>query len=187
MPPPVTLDADGPQEPIADLRPGYLLTLARSRAYKNVRLICETVAGMENERLVVVGDLPAGDWPPRVRSVSGISDAQVRWLYANCRAVVAAAKEDFGLTPIEGFAFGRPAVALRAGGYLDTVVDGVTGVFFNEPTPSSLGAALMRLRLSTFNDDTIKRQAELYSINGFVAELRNWVINWFVKSRLNVA
>jgi glycosyltransferase involved in cell wall biosynthesis len=111
----------------------------------------------------------------------------VRWLYANCRAVVAAAKEDFGLTPIEGFAFGRPAVALRAGGYLDTVVDGVTGIFFNEPTPSSLGAALVRLRTATFHVDTIKRQSELYSINGFVEELRKWVSNWFFKSRIDTA
>ena len=51
--------------------------------------------------------------------VSLIDDAELRWLYSHCRALVAPSYEDFGLTPVEAASFGKPTVALRAGGYLD--------------------------------------------------------------------
>ena len=58
------------------------------------------------------------------------------------RALVAASFEDFGLTPVEAAAFGTPTVALRYGGYLDTVIEGTTGVFFDTPTASSIADAV---------------------------------------------
>ncbi len=47
---------------------------------------------------------------------------------------MAASYEDFGLTPVEAMMFGKPSVVLRYGGFLETVIDGETGVFFDEPT-----------------------------------------------------
>ena len=63
--------------------------------------------------------------------VSDVSDDQLRWAYAHCVALVAPALEDLGLTPLEVGAFGKPTLALRGGGYLDTVADGISGLFFD--------------------------------------------------------
>ena len=59
--------------------------------------------------------------------VGEVSDAGLRWLYANSTGLVAASYEDFGLTPLEAASFGLPTAALRWGGFLDTIVEGVTG------------------------------------------------------------
>ncbi len=90
------------------------------------------------QRLVVVGEGPGraaleASLPGNVRLLGEVSDARLRWLYASCAGLVAASREDFGLTPVEAAAFGKPVAALRWGGYLDTVVPDVTGVFFERP------------------------------------------------------
>jgi glycosyltransferase involved in cell wall biosynthesis len=56
--------------------------------------------------------------------------------------LVAASFEDYGLTPLEAAMFGKPTVALRAGGYLDTVAEGTSGVFFDELTPAAIADAV---------------------------------------------
>lgn len=75
------------------------------------------------------GGAPRASDRGRIASTGRVSDAQLRWLYHHSRAVLALSQEDFGLTPVEGHAFGRPTVALRAGGYLDTCTEGVNAVF----------------------------------------------------------
>ena len=71
-----------------------------------------------------------------------VDDDELRWLYGACIGLVAASYEDFGLTPVEAAAFGRPTAALRWGGFLDTIVEGETGVFFDEPEPAAIAAAV---------------------------------------------
>ena len=70
----------------------------------------------------------------------------MRWAYAHARALVAPSHEDYGLTPIEAGAWGKPTLALRAGGYLDTVAEGVSGLFFDAPTPEAIRAAVVAHR-----------------------------------------
>ena len=76
-----------------------------------------------------------GRGPRNITAAVDVPDDELRWYYANCRAVIAVAHEDFGLTPLEGNAFGRPALVLRAGGFLDTLVEGVTGHYIEALTP----------------------------------------------------
>jgi glycosyltransferase involved in cell wall biosynthesis len=66
-----------------------------------------------------------------VRFVEGLTDAELRWVYDECSVLVAASHEDFGLTPCEAMTFGKPVLALRAGGYLDSVREGEVGGFFD--------------------------------------------------------
>ena len=80
-----------------------------------------------------------------VKLAGRVTDAELRWLYTNCRALVAASHEDFGLTPLEAAGFGKPTAALRWGGFLDTVQEGDTGVFFDAPTPRTIGAGVREL------------------------------------------
>ena len=89
------------------------------------------------------------------------------WLYQRCRATIAASYEDFGLTPIEARVWGRPSAVLRWGGFLDTVVEGVTGVFFDKPEPDDIARALDRLEFETFDPEKIRREMKRYSESRF--------------------
>lgn len=170
VPPPVTIDVTGPREPVEGIEPGFLLTVARARGYKNTDAVVDAVHGLAGERLVVVGDTRDSE---RVRAVGRVSDAQLRWLYENCRALVSASYEDFGLTPLEANAFGRPAVVLRAGGFLDTLVEGVTGVFIEEPTAAAVADAVRRL--PAVDRDAVRAHAQRYSEEVFAGRMREIV------------
>lgn len=174
--PAITIDAAGEREPVPGLEPGFLLTVSRSRGYKNVGVVCAAVQSLPGERLVVVGGLPEREgsgerWSDAIRGLAEVSDAQLRWLYANCAAVVAASHEDFGLTPLEGNMFGRPAVVLRAGGFLDTLVEGRTGCFIEELTVPAVRRAIQDLRTLTLDDDQIIAHAQGFGLEAFKSTL----------------
>jgi glycosyltransferase involved in cell wall biosynthesis len=81
VPPPVTIDVTGPREPVEGIEPGFLLTVARARGYKNTDVVIDAMHQLTRERLVVVGETRHS---ARVCGVGRVSDAQMRWLYANC-------------------------------------------------------------------------------------------------------
>ncbi len=111
---------------------------------------------------------------PNVTMLSDLTDGQMAWLYKNCRALLAASYEDFGLTPpIEagGVWGGRPSVALRFGGFLDTIDEGVTGMYFDEPEPRAIAAALDRFENATFDPDKIRRHVEQFTEERFAEKL----------------
>lgn len=143
--PPVMIDASGLQVPIPSVEPGFFLTLNRPRGYKNARAIAQAIMAHPTARAVFVGAEPGPETNSRIQHFADLPDAQIRWLYASCTALVAASSEDFGLTPLEANAFGKPAIALRAGGYLDSVIDGTTGYFFNTADPDKIKDAIDRI------------------------------------------
>jgi glycosyltransferase involved in cell wall biosynthesis len=171
--PPMTLDPAGPQRAVEVGDGPFLLTVARGRAYKNSSVV-EDAAVAAGVRLVVVG-APRRARKPGVTHVGTVDDEQLRWLYTNCRALVAAAYEDFGLTPVEAMAFGKPVLALRAGGYLDSMVDGVTGRFFERAEATSLAEALRSFDVSAFDADVIRQRAASFSQQRFAERLREIV------------
>lgn len=169
--PPVGNNPELSQEPVPGLDAGFFLAVGRARGYKNIDLTCEAFRRLPDERLVVVGGLPSGDWPDRFVGLTDVPDPQLRWLYANCAATVAVAHEDFGLTPLEGNALGSPALCLRAGGYLDTIVEGVNGLYIEELTPEAVVAAVQRLRADPLAEEPIRRHADRYSVRAFKERL----------------
>jgi glycosyltransferase involved in cell wall biosynthesis len=170
--PPVGIDGDGPVEALPGIEPGYFLTIGRRRGYKNTRAICDAVERVDGALLVCVGGLPRGQWSDRLLGVQGVSDAQLRWLYANAKAVVAIAHEDFGLTPIEGHTFGTPSIVLRAGGYLDSCVEGLNSCFVESDTVDELTAAMRSFRADDFDPELIRKHARRFSRAAFVAAIR---------------
>lgn len=159
---------------------GHLLLVSRLMPYKNVDKAIAAVASLPNERLVVVGDGPqraqlVASLPTNVRLVSGISDEELRWLYARSRALIAPSFEDFGLTVIEAAAWGKPSIALRAGGYLDTVEEGVTGRFFDVADVSNIAAAVAASRFDVWDVSKIKAHAREFSEEAFAQSLRKVV------------
>ena len=180
VPPAPSLTPDGPAAPVAGLEPGFFLCVSRLLPYKNVGAVATAVAGLPAERLVIVGAGPdesrlRRSAPQNVTLLGTVGDAELRWLYASCAAVVAASHEDFGLTPLEAASFGRPAAALRWGGFLDTVQADETGVFFDEPTAGSIRAALIRLRERPWDVDVLRSRAELFSEQRFIEQIRRIV------------
>nr|WP_255371752.1 glycosyltransferase [Cellulosimicrobium sp. CUA-896] len=101
-----------------------------------------------------------------------VDDATLRWVYRNASALVAASYEDYGLTPLEAGAFGRPSVVLRDGGYLDTVVDGVTGVFFDAPRADLVAAAVETAAARDWDEDAVTAHVATFGRDRFTARLR---------------
>ncbi|MCX7591950.1 MAG: glycosyltransferase [Kiritimatiellae bacterium] len=106
-----------------------------------------------------------------VRFMGWQSDDVVCDLYRACRLLVFPGEEDLGLVPLEAQACGRPVVAFRRGGALETVVDDVTGVFFDQQTEESLLDAVARCAAKKWDVQTIRRNAERFSVTAFVAGL----------------
>jgi glycosyltransferase involved in cell wall biosynthesis len=175
VPPPRGLSPDGPQQPVDGIEPGYWLTIGRSRGYKNTAAVCAAMRDVPQERLVAVGGLPDGDWPANVRSTAEVSDAQLRWLYAPATGLVAVAHEDFGLTPVEAQAFGKPVIVLRSGGYLDTTTEDVTGLFVDRTDPERIAAAIRLARSRAWDAEAIRRAGEQYAPETFVRRMREVV------------
>lgn len=157
----------------------YLLVVSRLVGYKKIDLAVEacTKRGIP---LKVVGVGPA---MPRLMAMAGPTveflkrapDKQVTELLSHCRAFLFPGEEDFGIAPLEAMASGRPVVAYRAGGALETVVENKTGVFFHEPTADSLADALDRLERMPIDSVAIRRHAERFDNVVFADNIRSYV------------
>ena len=177
--PPAGLDPDGESTPLDSLEPGFFLTVGRLLPYKNIPQVVEAFRGLD-ARLVVVGEGPLeaavrAGLPGNVTLLSGIPDSTLRWLYASCAGLVAASREDFGLTPVEAACFGKPTAALRFGGYLDTVREDETGVFFDEPAPEAIREAVAALAQLEISADAIRSHARAFSEERFAERMRTLV------------
>jgi glycosyltransferase involved in cell wall biosynthesis len=167
----------GRTTPVAGIEPGFFLAVSRLLPYKNIDAIIAAFSRLKGYRLVVAGTGPERDSLRKqagenVQLLGVVSDEQLRWLYANSAGLLAAGFEDYGLTPLEAAAHGKPTAALRWGGFLDTVIEGVTGVFFDSPTAASICDAVQALAHYPFRSAAIRAHASGYSEELFVGRLR---------------
>ena len=148
------------------------MVISRLLGYKRVDLAIDAcnrlgrrlkIAGTNN-RLEPVLRARAG---PTVEFLGRVGDAERAELYARCRASMAAGVDDVGLTPIEVNAAGRPAISYAAGGALDTVVDGETGVHFHEQTVDSVAAAIERSERIAWDPAKLRANAERFGEDVF--------------------
>ncbi len=101
-----------------------------------------------------------------------VSDEELVRLYAGARAFLAlATDEDFGMTPVEAMAAGTPVIAFRGGGYLESIVEGKTGIFVDVPTVESVVQAIRRSEKISFLAEDCRNQAEKFSKKRFQNEL----------------
>jgi len=177
LPPPVSLRADGPTRPVNGVAPGFFLSVARLVPYKNLDAVAAAFAVLPDQRLLVAGRGPDGarlraHAPGNVMFVGDADDATLRWLYANCRAIVCAGYEPYGMTPVEAAAFAKPALVLRDGGLVDVVQEGCTGEFFDRPEPDAIVEAVRRLDAGTYGEAAFASVRDRHSEGAFVAGLR---------------
>lgn len=157
----------------------YYLSVSRLVAHKRVDVAIEACRRL-GRSLVVVGEGPeaaalrvlADD---RIRFVGRVSESELRRLYANARALIFPSLEDYGLAPLEAQASGRPVVALGAGGVLETVVEGVSGVFFASQDADALEEAIVALERMSFDPVSIRAGVARFSVDAFRRGLTDFV------------
>ncbi|OGE25426.1 hypothetical protein A3C32_00160 [Candidatus Daviesbacteria bacterium RIFCSPHIGHO2_02_FULL_41_14] len=151
---------------------GYYLSVSRLVRGKGVEIIVKACSDL-GLPLKVVGN---GSQLEELRKMAGktveflgaVSDSHLPGIYASAGALVLAAEdEDFGITPVEAMASGTPVLALRSGGYLETLSEGITGEFFDEPTTASLAQALKDFDFRKYKYEELVNRAEKFSKNRF--------------------
>lgn len=160
---------------------GYFLFVGRLSPYKNAELVVETFRKL-GLPLVVVGE---GRAERRVRQAASpavifrgfVPDEALADLYAHARAVIFPSDDDFGLVPIEAMASGTPVLALRRGGAVETVEEGVTGEFFDEPLEELLADCVRRFleREQRYSRVHLRAFAERFSRAAFRSAIRDFV------------
>ena len=161
---------------IADSPEDFYLVLSRLVPYKRIELAVEACTRL-NRPLKVVGDgierkhleAIAG---PTVEFLGRASDAAVNGLVRRCKALLFPGEEDFGITPVEVNAACRPVIAYRAGGATETIVDGLTGVFFEAQTTEALTDAMLRLEAMAWNPRAIRAHAMRFDTAVFQRRIR---------------
>lgn len=175
--PPVDVDNfslnDSPRE-------DFYFTASRVVPYKKIDLIVKAFASMPEKTLYVAGMGP--DYKkikkmatPNVKLLGYISDEEMKDYMSRAKAFVFAAEEDFGIVPVEAQACGTPVIAFGKGGALETVVDGISGVLFNEQTETSLLEAIARFEKLKFYPNEIRKNAEKFSTEHFVKNLKQFI------------
>lgn len=165
----------------------FYLTGGRFTAAKNFDLIIKTFNKL-GLNLIIYGDGPQRDYlkslaKNNIQFVGEASDEEVTKLYSMAKGYIVAQKdEDFGITPVEAMGQGTPVIAYRGGGYLESVIEGKTGVFFDELTVESLEKAIIHYDISIYRSVKEKDcldQAKKFSKERFEKEIED-----FVKSKM---
>lgn len=165
----------------------FYLVVSRLVPYKRVDLAVEA-ANRLRRRLLVVGDGPerkrletqAG---PTIQFLGRLDDARIADLYARCRALLFPGFEDFGITPVEAQAAGRPVIAYGRGGAKETVIDGSTGVLFEEQTVECLMRAILRLEGAAAHPEVCRLQAERFRSSAFRGQLQHAIMREFERRK----
>lgn len=163
VPPPVAVQRFTPGSRVED----FYLIVSRLNPYKRVDLVVKAFNDL-GRPLVIIGDGPdrvvlERMAKPNIKFLGRLPDPEVAEYYARCRALIFPGDEDFGIVPLEANAAGRPVIAFKAGGALDTVVNGQTGIFFQELTPESLSEAVLCAEKTEWNSVAIRKHAEDYA------------------------
>jgi len=161
--------------PLVEERGDYDVVLSALVPYKRVDLALAT-----GRNLVVIGGGPMLDElraraAPNVRFLGHVSRETVIEQVSRARSLILPGIEDFGITPLEAMAVGTPVVALGAGGVLDSVVPGATGIFFDAPEVDSLRGALDEAAARSWDRAAIRAHAARFTRARFREQFRQVV------------
>ncbi|MFH1671177.1 MAG: glycosyltransferase [Candidatus Portnoybacteria bacterium] len=161
----------------------FFLIVSRLTPYKRIDLAVKAFNKLELP-LVIIGQGPDRKRLEKmaesnIRFLGWQSDEAVREYYQNCQAFIFPGEDDFGIAPVEAMSFSKPVLAFRKGGATETIIEGVTGEFFDEPVVESLADGIRRLLLNinNYSPIVIKKRAEKFSPERFETEIKEFVIN----------
>lgn len=166
-------------QPVPIPTANYYFSAGRLIPYKKFDLLVKTFnelglplkiagTGPELEKLKAMAK-------PNVEILGYVEDEALRELYANCKGFLFPQMEDAGIVPLEAMASGRPVIAYNKGGSLDTMIEGKTGVFFEEQAVESLKKAIQKFETLSFDSSFIQAHAEQYDIERFKEKILKYV------------
>lgn len=165
--PPVEVERFTPTTDVGDA----FLIVSRLIPYKRIDLAVRACTALGLPLRIVGSGRAEADLRavagPTISFLGRLPDRDVSLEMARCRAFLFPGDEDFGITPVEAQAAGRPVVAFGSGGALDTVIDGTTGIHFREQTVASLGDALRRVQTMPFDADVLVANARRFNRENF--------------------
>lgn len=161
----------------------YFLIGCRLVPYKRVDIVVEAFKKLGNDyKLKVFGD---GLDLDRLKEIVGeatnieflgrVSDDEKAVLYSRAQAFINPQEEDFGITPVESMASGRPVLAYNKGGVTETVIEGETGLFFNEQTAEAIAGVVKKFKSEDFDSNNIRAHAEKFSVSRFQEEITKFI------------
>ena len=159
----------------------YYFTMSRMVPYKKIDLIVEAFSNTD-KKLIVAGTGPDEEKIKKLASkniefVGFISDEEAVSYMQKAKAFVFAAEEDFGITPVEAHACGTPVICLGKGGTKETVIDGVTGIHFENQTIDDLLEAIKRFEKLEFDYKKIREHSLKFSRIRFEREIKEFIEN----------
>lgn len=156
----------------------YFLIISRFRPYKRIDLAIKAFNKLKTP-LKIIGS--GEDKTLRriaksnIEFLGSVSDQEKARYLAHCQALIHPQEEDFGIVAVEAMAAGRPVIAYKAGGALETVVDNVTGKFFDEQSWESLAEAVIKFKPEDYNSEKIRQHAMKFSVKRFQEELKDFI------------
>jgi len=157
----------------------YYLIVSRLRPYKSVDIAIQAFNKL-GLPLYIIGE---GEDIGRLRDMAGphvkflgfVSDEKIAQYFAHCKAFIHPQEEDFGITPVEAMASGRPVIAYGAGGALETVVHGKTGVLFDEQSWEALADTVIHFKTSDYKPEEICAHAERFDTERFKERIHAYI------------
>ncbi len=116
-----------------------------------------------------------------IEFLGNLTDEELRKYYQSCLALIVPGVEDFGIVSVEAQSFGKPVVALRAGGSTETVIEGKTGWFFDRQTPESLADVISGIKLESIDEKICISNAQRFSRERFKKEFLSYVEEQFLR------
>lgn len=174
--PPVATHLFTPKE----IKEDFYLTVSRLVPYKKVDLLIEAFNQMPKKKLKIVGIGPELERlkacaKENIEFLGFLPDENVRQLLADAKGFIFAAEEDFGIAPLEAQAAGTPVVAYGRGGVLETVVSGITGLFFKEQSAAELIKTLEEFEKISWSVKLIREHAEKFGVHRFKIEFKQFI------------
>ncbi len=174
----------------------YFLVVSRLVAYKKVDVAVKAFnqlglplkivgVGREMRRLKKMARL-------NIKFLGQLTDSELLSYYQNCQAVIFPPEEDFGLVPLEAQSCGRPVIAFGAGGALETIIEGKTGLFFNRQTPEALAEAVEKFKslkgLKSLRPEDCRQNAKRFSKDVFEEKIREFVEKeWKKRQKISIS
>jgi glycosyltransferase involved in cell wall biosynthesis len=172
--PPIPVDDFIPKQPVEP--EDWLLVVSRLVPHKRIDLVVEASRRLEIPlKIIGIGrDMPrlAALAGPQVEFLGFQSRAEVISHLQRCRAFILPGVEDFGMTAVEAQAAGRPVIAVNRGGARESVIDGVTGVLFDDQSAAGLADAITRLETLTVGSQRCIEHARTFDVSVFRAGVR---------------
>jgi glycosyltransferase involved in cell wall biosynthesis len=151
----------------------YKRTDMAIKAFNNLKYPLKIIGkGPEEAKLRKLAD-------PNIEFLGWLSDAEIKRYYAGCKAFIFPQEEDFGITAVEAQAAGRPVIAFNKGGAAETVIDGITGKYFNEATVEALKNAVIQFEGTQFDRSKIIENAKKFSQEHFKNEIISFFSRYF--------